>query len=126
MQGMATHERMINEVVAEFNRIYPYLKIDIVAIKEPASFSDFFTKRKTEQRSLQDNLISEMARLFLMENIGLSDVMKASELETLLEERLGLLGQILHKSGNFWLKINHTNEWTLKEQNDRDFPDQLR
>lgn len=119
MEGMAIHERMINEIVAEFNRMYPYLKIDIVAIKEPASFSNFFTEEKNEQRFSSDEFSNEMAKAFLMEYIGLSDDMKVSELESLLEEQLGLLGQILYKSGNLWFKISHTNQWTLKQQNER-------
>ena len=85
------------------------------AIKKPTSF---FTDEKKEPPFLSDNYINEMAKTFLKENIGLSDAMKVSELEKLLEEQLGLLGQILHKSGNRWLKISHTSQRTLKEQNE--------
>jgi hypothetical protein len=107
---------LIKELQEEFNRTYPFLKIE-------------FSKRKglsqEEKRSAANGGLSpegknihSAAQKLLWDEFGLSDDMKVSELETVLQYQFGLPVQILRKSGNLWIETRMTRHWTLRQQND--------
>jgi len=110
MKMTITEEKRISDIQAEFNRYYPYLKLE------------FFwgAGKKDEYHRLSDTSIK-------MENIShsmhegaiqLSDNMTVSNLEDAFSDRFGLQVQVFRKSGSIWLETTKTDNWTLKVQND--------
>lgn len=93
MKFQINRQHLIKEVQEEFNRTYPFLKIE-------------FLKKTT-------TLPNEMA-----EEIEVSDSMKVVELEEQLEGRFGLSVQVYRKSGNLWIETRMTRHWTLGQQNE--------
>ena len=59
------------------------------------------------------------AQKLLWTDFGVSDNMKVSELEVLLQYEFGLPAQVLRKSGNLWMETTMTDHWSLRQQNDR-------
>lgn len=105
-------EQLIRQIQEEFSRSYPFLRIEFLKQQAGALPSTNGEGPPTEE-SLRDD-----AGNLLKKDIQLSDTMKVSELETSLHQLFGVKAQILRKSGNFWMEIRMSREWTLKEQND--------
>lgn len=122
MKSPITRQLLIKEVQEEFNTIYPYLKIDFSRGKGGKRATPGPTQGKTDGENGpqhgQDEEISLAARELLLNNFGLSDEMKVSELEILLQYEFNLPAQVLRKSGNLWLETGMTRHWTLRQQND--------
>jgi len=121
MEFHINRQKLIGEVQEEFNRAYPFLQI---------AFSrrmDIFLNEKgfTADKSLsagknngEEEDIRIEAKQLLWEIFGLSDTMKVSELEVLLQYQFGLPVQIFRKSGNLWMGTRLHRDWTLRQQND--------
>lgn len=105
-------ERQFVRVVEnEFNRIYPFLKIE-------------FAKNgniRPDAADLQGpdyELLRKRADQLLLEELNITDATKVSELEAALQQVFGNAVQVFRKSGNFWIGTRMTRDWTLKQQND--------
>ena len=105
-------ERQFVRVVEnEFNRIYPFLKIE-------------FEKNGNIRPDAADlegpdyDILRKRARHLLLEELNITDAMKVSDLETALHQVFGNAVQVFRKGGNFWIGTRMTREWTLKQQND--------
>ena len=103
--------QFVRIVEKEFNRIYPFLKIEFAQTgggrPQPAAVE-----------VPDDQLLSSRARRLLIEELNISDATKVSELETALQQVFDYPIQVFRKSGNFWLGTRMTRDWTLKQQND--------
>ena len=104
--------RIINELQAEFNANFPFLKIE------------FFSKTHKEGESSAKKLIrntnkkiGECRSVHTKGNITISAKQKVSELEQLFQSVYGLPVQVFRKSGNVWLETTSTDNWTLAKQN---------
>src|SRR6185312_5376268 len=105
-------ERQFVRVVEnEFNRIYPFLKIE-------------FEKNGNIRPDAADlegpdyDILRTRARHLLQEELNITDAMKVSELEAALQQVFGNSAQVYRKSGNFWIGTRMTRDWNLKQQND--------
>ncbi|MBN9385609.1 MAG: hypothetical protein J0H74_32950 [Chitinophagaceae bacterium] len=123
MNSQIARQLLIKEVQNEFSSAYPFLKID-------------FTRGKGEKRTASgmahsgaagtvepmqgehDEVANEKARKLLWDDFGVTDDMKVSELELLLQYEFGLPAQLLRKSGKLWLETRMTQHWTLRQQDD--------
>jgi hypothetical protein len=105
-------QQLIQKVQEEFNQAYPFLKIEFRKTgRENAVPVDSTNLGTTEQ-------IRDSAKALLEKEIGLSDQLKVSGLETALGHLFGTTAQVYRRSGNFWLGTNMSREWTLRQQND--------
>jgi hypothetical protein len=103
--------QFIREVENEFNRSYPYLKIEFAKNGSGRSAG-------TGYDGADGDIFRSRAKQLLQNEIGLADSMKVSELETALQSVLDCRLQVFRKSSNSWIETKMTREWTLKQQND--------
>ncbi len=105
--------RLISDIQNEFNKAFPFLKLE------------FFTKKRSlsppgltaSQLIPYNRKISEGQSTITGGDIEISGEMKVIELEKLLKEQFSLAAQVLRKSGNLWLETTMTDNWTLEQQN---------
>lgn len=100
--------KTLNETQEEFNKAYPFLRIEFYRNMEPGF----------ARRHLQNSMLMVAAGLKTNGEIEISDAMTVGELENDFLERFGLNVQLSRKSGNLWLETTMTDAWTLKQQND--------
>jgi len=99
----------IRDLQFAFSRLYPYLRIE---------FYKGDNAQKGEYRKyLSSSLPLSAAGLRRGGDVLISDTMTVDELENKLKENFGLIMQALRKSGNVWLEINMSANWTLERQN---------
>lgn len=106
-----SENRMIRELQDDFNRLYPYLKIDFY--KSNAASTGYSGKKH-----LQNSISIKAAGVIKSGNLPLSDSMTVKELENIFSKEFGLYVQTSRKSGILWLETTITDKWTLKQQND--------
>ena len=105
-----TQNKSIYEVQQDFNRQYPFLKLEFYNTQGE------FTKSK--KKHVLNTLSVATAGLTRNGNVELSDVMTVGQLENILQAEFGLSAQVSRKSGVLWLETTMTNGWTLKQQNE--------
>ena len=105
-----TQNRFIHEVQSDFNRLYPFLKLE------------FYNCNGSRAASKRQHLLNSMpvakAGLTRNGNIEVNDLMTVGELEKILQTEFGLSAQVSRKSGVIWLETTMTDSWTLKKQNE--------
>ena len=106
-----TRNRLIDDVQQDFNRHYPFLKIEFY---EPNNGDGRSHKRQHLLHSMP------VVRAGLLKNgdIQLNDSMTVGQLEKIFRTEFGLSAQVCRKSGALWLETTMTDGWTLKQQND--------
>lgn len=106
-------DRLISEILQEFNAEYPFLKIELFSQKHG------FRQGSPGKEKLRDHLaLKEVAGDLVEQDVELSDTMSVHQLEQLFCDLLGIHAQVFRKSGNLWLETTITDSWTLKQQND--------
>jgi hypothetical protein len=105
-------QQLIQKVQEEFNRAYPYLKVEFGRTSHPPAIGMETMLQHTDEQ------VRESARDILNKDARMSDNLKVSDLETALGHLFGTTTQVYRKSGNFWLETRMTRDWTLKQQND--------
>jgi hypothetical protein len=103
-----TKNKTLNETQDEFNKAYPFLRIEFY--------------RNTEPGFARKHLINSMPMIAagLKKNgeLEITDLMTGGELENSFFEEFGLNIQLSRRSGTLWLETTMTDHWTLKQQND--------
>ena len=99
--------RNITEPWTEFNKTFPYLKVE------------FYTKTGKDFKKvmLPHTITLKNAGLRKSGSVELKTKMRVAEFESLLKEKFGLNAQVLRRSGKLWLETTHTDNWTLEQQN---------
>ena len=103
--------RTIADLQEDFNRVYPYLRIDFY---------------KAGKHNNQYHAASRLDRQLPLKTCGigregevvLSDNMTVAELEKSFRDRFGANVQVSRKSGRLWLETTMTDNWTLQQQNE--------
>ncbi|MBC8157511.1 hypothetical protein H7X64_05025 [Armatimonadetes bacterium] len=106
-----SENRKISEVQEDFNRLYPFLKIDFYR-------SNVGSTGFPERKHLQNSITIQAAGLIKNGNFEISDSMTVGQLEDIFITEFGLSVQASRKSGILWLETTMTDKWTLKQQND--------
>ena len=110
MMIQITRNRSILEVQQDFNRQYPFLKLE------------FYKNNASDTRLKRQHILSSVpvshAGLTRNGNIELNDLMTVGQLENIFRTEFGLSAQVSRKSGTLWLETTMTDGWTLKQQND--------
>ena len=104
--------RLISEIQQEFNKAFPFLKIEFYNNKS-ISRSDFSAKQVIPQ----SRYIGNSQLPFSGGGIEIEEEMKVNELEKIFKDRFNLAVQVFRKSGNLWLETTMTDNWTLQQQN---------
>lgn len=99
-------------VQEEFNRLFPYLKIEFLAVANTLRHhigNKFANETKGPLQGFRtaDN----------KEQLVITPDMSVAVLEEKFREIYRLKAQILRKSGKTWLETTVTDAWTLNEQN---------
>ena len=103
----------VREVENEFNRHYPFLKIE---------FSGSSGRNKADTPAYigpDEDILRSRARHLLLNELKMNDDMKVSDLEAALQPVFDYPVQVFRKSGKFWIGTRMTRNWTLKQQNDQ-------
>ena len=105
--------RLLEDIKADFNQRYPYLKLE------------FFRKGHGEGHgSPKSDMITEnhaLGEIRTKTNEGdvtINETMSVNEVEQAFESKYGIHVQVFRKSGELWLETSATDSWTLKEQNE--------
>ena len=102
--------RAVRDIQADFNRAYPFLKID------------FFKKVNGQVLRMNEKLSRSISLLqagnTMEGDLKIDDSMTVGELEAIFRTRFGVIVQVSRKSGTLWLETTMTDHWTLKQQND--------
>lgn len=111
MKIKITSNKSIEEIQAEFNKEFPFLKIQF-----------FKHTHKEFKGSAKKELIPIHTNIGLLKHhngqIEIKEDMTVNELEKLFKTKLELNVQVFRKSGKSWLETTVTDGWTLKKQND--------
>ncbi len=112
MKLVINNDVLIKTLQQEFNRGFPYLKIEF--------FSKKHKKGEGSQRKDLKKDNSKISDCRKSDNNGIITITgneKVSEIEKIFQETFGLSVQIFRKSGRVWLETTSTDDWTLKKQN---------
>jgi hypothetical protein len=105
--------RKIEEIQAEFNQKFPYLKM-VFYTPETLQTRDFSNQNQIHELNL------ELGEIYPLDDDGYANInghVKVSTLENWMEQQFGIPIQIYRKSRNLWIQTIETNQWTLSEQN---------
>lgn len=103
--------RTIKELQQDFNKRYPYLKLE-------------FYKTKVMDQSVKTREQLPHSTLLKMMGVRKDGVltipkgMTVEELEDQFLRQFGLLAQVSRRSGNIWLETTMTDNWSLEKQNE--------
>lgn len=105
-----TGDNLLSDIQAIFNGLYPYLMIELL----PTNNDKERRKNRTSSTGL---FINELTAISVPCTIDFSSTRTVRELTQDFKQNLGIIVQLLRKSGNVWNIISLTGEWTLGEQN---------
>jgi len=131
MNFRMARQDLIKGVQTAFNKAYPFLRIefskkgglspDVRTTASDGVGSAVDTRLAKEDGpeagSDEEEVILATAGKLLWEEFGVSDEMKVSELEILLQYQFSLPVQILRKSANLWMETRSSRDWTLRQHN---------
>jgi hypothetical protein len=103
----------IEALKAEFNRLFPFLKIEF--FREPHLRSNGIQKNKIISSEVK---LKEIQKIKKKGKIELSNETVVGQLEQQFENEFGLFVEVFRKSGNIWLETSATDSWTLYRQNE--------
>lgn len=112
MQLHIAPNRIVADIQYEFNKAFPYLKIE------------FFNNRTFKRNGFMANQILPHSKRIGDSQLHITDGdirvekdMKVKDLENLFRDQFSLAVQVFRKSGNLWLETTMTDNWTLEQQN---------
>lgn len=104
--------RKIHAIQEDFNKLFPYLKIEFFA--KPHASGGQSSKKYMKSSS---KTLGECRTIHNKGSISISPEMTVDELERRFMDVYGLSVQVFRKSGKVWLETSVTDGWTLAKQN---------
>ena len=114
MQLIISGELQVAEIQADFNKVFPFLKLEFFRNNRIRLDRYPITQMISNKTKLKEAWVGNNKE-------GIAEIsgdMTVLELENILMNRFGLAAQVFRKSGNIWLETIRTDNWTLKQQND--------
>lgn len=105
---------LISAIQKEFNKMFPFLKIEFYE-KKHAEGEGSENKKKIDP----GKTIGEVRSVDHSGELKILETQKVGEFEKQFAKDYGLSVQVFRKSGDIWLQTTSTDEWTLKEQNQK-------
>lgn len=112
MEIIITDNKYIREIQEEFQKKFPFLKIEFLknSIKNGSS-------------SLKSQLISGKMTVGMVRHIhpegalNIDGSRSVEEIENDFQNKFGLSAQVFRKSGSMWIETTLTHHWSLLRQN---------
>ena len=89
----------------EFNLAFPFLKVD------------FFKRIPSKKDSIKLTPVQPGTVLGNTEPMEITGGTSVKELREIIDSRLGFASLVYRKSGNIWIEISLTDDWSLDKQN---------
>ncbi len=105
MKLSVSSEIKTNELIRQFNEIFPYLRLEI------------YHKGHEMGDAAHPSHLSDIINLKQFENFEIIPEMTVAEVESSFWEKMGIQISIFRKSGRTWLESSYTNYWSLEKQN---------
>jgi len=114
MELKITNNTQLNQVQNEFNKMYPYLKIEFTANRKEGD-----TNAKSSRLAPATTFKQVLNRLNVNNEffIDVNGNRTVADVERDFKECTGLTVQLYRKSGNVWIETSLTDDWTLERQN---------
>ena len=113
MQLRITPTRLVSEVQVEFNKAFPFLKLE------------FFQNNPSKQNSSEPDIrmahnkrVGDCQAAIKDGEIEITNELTVQELEKKFKDELSLNVQVFRRSGTLWLQTTMTDGWTLEKQNE--------
>ena len=107
-----TSNRLISEIQNEFNKAFPFLKLEFFNNKSFLHSNFSASQIVSSNRKIGDSMLNKTGG-----EIEIEESMKVNVLERLFKDQFSLAVQVFRKSGNLWLETTITDNWTLLQQN---------
>ena len=108
-----SNSRLVADVKADFNKDFPYLKLEFIRSNGHRETAIYSKDRVTE-----DSDIGAIRTKQFEGEIEYNENSSVADFENKFYELFGLNVQIFRRSGNIWLETTMTDNWTLKMQNE--------
>jgi hypothetical protein len=112
MEIQISDTRTILDVQSEFNREFPFLKIEFLGIPHNSGVPSLKSHVYNSDRKL-----SQCRKLHNEGKLKVDGNRSVGNLEKELWEKFGLSALIFRKSGKLWIETSLTESWTLQKQN---------
>ncbi|WP_207492406.1 hypothetical protein [Aridibaculum aurantiacum] len=112
MELNINNDTVVKNLQAQFNNLYPYLKIEFLAAPK---------RQNGYSRAEKVPASATFRALYTLDKEVAIDVNRnrtVAEVEHDFKENTGLSIQLYRKSGNVWIETSLTDDWTLGRQND--------
>ncbi len=106
--------RKIFAIQKDFQKLYPYLKIEFFA--KPYKVGGSSSKKIMKHPS---KTLGECRTIHSSGTVTITPQMTVAGLEQNFSDVYGLSIQIFRKSGKAWLETTVTDDWTLEQQNNQ-------
>lgn len=106
--------RLISEIQEEFNKTFPYLKIEF--FKKPHETGE--TSPKSEMLPA-DSSLAKWRTIHNEGDMAITPESTVEEVEMGFQNKFGVSAQVFRKSGEIWLETSATDHWNLKDQNEQ-------
>lgn len=103
----------ISEIQSEFNKHFPYLKLEFFEF-DPTGENTFL---KNNLITNSEVTLNKIRHFHVPGFVSMNGNQLVSTFEKNLKENFGINAQIFRKSGGNWLQTTSTDKWTLSEQN---------
>jgi hypothetical protein len=112
MKIQISDNRKIMAIQDEFNRMFPYLKLEFFS--KPHKPGGQSPKNLIEHNS---KTLAECRVIHKEGDLVITPTMTVIDLEQSFYNNYGLSAHVFRKSGRVWLETTVTDGWTLEEQN---------
>ena len=112
MELQIKSDTSIIDLQKQFNSFYPFLQIQFLRNEQPEEKS--VQKMKKVQ---PDALLKQLIRFYEPFKLTVSNETTVAQLLKDFK-KVGLIAQLNRRSGNLWIEICLTDDWTLKHQNE--------
>ena len=113
MQLTIRPNRQISDVQDEFNKMFPFLKLEFFRNRGPRNAEHSF-----EQMMRQNQKVGDGQSAITDGEMTIAPAMTVKELEKTFKNEFSLSVQVFRRSGNVWLETTMTDDWTLQHQNE--------
>ncbi len=112
MEILITDSRTISDVQSDFNKEFPFLKVEF--FDAPHRTEKALPKSKMFPH---DKKIGSCRRIHSAGKVNVTGSNTVSSFESELWKKFGLSAQVFRKSGSLWIETSLTDSWTLERQN---------
>ena len=112
MKIIIAKDRYIEDIKKEFNNAFPYLKIDF----KPKA--DSLGKTNRLRPAIGNMKLGDLMSSSPEGVITIDEGFSIKQIARNFEEHFGLTTLFYRKSGNLWLEIKMTGDWSIKQQNE--------